>query len=524
MSLALPFTIVGSATLLSRVTGFVRDILIAALLGTSAIADIYVAAFLLPNLIRRMMSEGALNASIIPRLARLEQEGGKQAAQGYSEDVFSLLAAVSILLVILAEIFMPELMGVLAHGFRDDAGKMSDSVLFARIAFPFVGLSLIVAFLSALLNSIERYAIAALVPVILNLLLIGVMLALLSGSALGQRQTGLVLITTVLVAGFVQFGFLWVSAWRAGFGVRPRIIDALRGKIDPSVKTLLLLALPSMMIAGSGHLHMVIAGLFAALEPRGLALLYYADRLFQLPLGFVASAIGVVLLSRVSRAYRQNDAAAIAGAQSESLAFASLLILPAATGLHVLSEPLIAVLFQRGAFTGADAAATAANLRVLALALPAFAMIMVILPSFLSREALRTPVLAVLVAFSANITAAIIARSAGLSIAPGIGVAVGTWTNALLLVLAVLGRFPLHPGTLKRILAAGVAAAFMGGTVTFLAGLSQQALVPDQPFALRAGILLGLCLSGIVTYLMAANLLGAIDLRALLARARSPST
>ena len=515
MSLAKPFTIVGSATLLSRVSGFVRDILIAALLGTSAVADIYVAAFLVPNLIRRMMSEGALNAAIVPRLARLEQQGGLQAARGYSDDVISLLSVVAIVLVLIAEIFMPQLMAVLAHGFASDTTKFADAVLFARIAFPFVGFTLIVAVMAALLNSVEKYAIAALVPVVLNILLIGVMVALMIHAAFDQRQAGLILVTTVLAAGFIQFVLLWVAAWKAGFDVCPRPLDALRGRIDPGAKTLLLLALPAMMIAGSGHVHMIIASLFASFEPRGMALLYFADRLFQLPLGFVASAMGVVLLPRVSRALQQGDQTAMASAQSEGLLFASLLVLPAATGLYVLADPIISVLFQRAAFTAADGTATAANLRILALALPAFVMVKIILPAFLARETMRWPVLAVLAAFGVNIGTVLWLQTTLPHLAPVIGVAAGAWTNALLLVVAVFGNFALTSSTLPKLMGACVATMIMGVTVAFLAQFSAQWLAPEHVFALKGAVLGVICVSGIVIFIGLAALFGALNLRML---------
>jgi putative peptidoglycan lipid II flippase len=511
MSLALPFTIVGTATLASRLTGFVRDILIAAILGTSAIADVYVAAFLLPNLFRRMMSEGALNAAIVPRLARLEQEGGQQAARGFSDDVLSLLSVVVIVLVAVAEFAMPQIMAILAHGFRGEPAKFADAVLFGRIAFPFVGFILVVALMSALLNAVERYAIAALVPVVLNVLLIGVLVALLVAIPISQRQAGLVLISTVLAAGFVQLALLWWAAARAGFDVCPRPLDAIRGRIDPAAKTLLMLALPGMVIAGSGHVHMIIASQFASLEPRGISWLYYADRLFQLPLGFVAAAVGVVLLPRVSRALNQGDGAAIASAQSESLVFAALLIFPASIGLYVLADPIVVVLFQRAAFTAADAAATGANLRVLAIALPGFVLVKIILPAFLARERMTVPLIAVAVAISANLAGVLFLQDLEPRLAPAHGVAIGAWANALILVVAVAGRFAVHPLTYWRLAASFAAALVMGLVVAWLAGVSAPLLDPARGFAIKGGILALICLAGVVIHLAIAYLLGAID-------------
>lgn len=515
MSIALPLTIVGSATLVSRLTGFLRDVLIAAMLGTGPVADVYVAAFLVPNLFRRMMSEGALNAAIVPRLARFEQEGGRQAARGFSDDVLSLLVVFAIVFVAIAEFAMPEIMSFLAHGFRADEKKFADAVLFGRIAFPFVGLILVVALMSALLNTVERYAIAALVPVVLNLLLIGVLTALILFIPASQRQAGLILISTVLAAGLVQLALLWWAAGRAGFDVTPRPWDALRGRIDPEAKTLLFLVVPGMVIAGSGHVHMIAASFFASFEPRGVAWLYFADRLFQLPLGFVASAVGVVLLPRVSRALNQGDGDGIAAAQSESLVFSSLLILPAAAGLYVLAEEIVAVLFQRAAFTAEDAQATAGNLRILAMALPGFVLVKVILPSFLARERMAIPLLGVLVAIVANIAGVLALRATMPRLAPACGVAIGVWVNAGFLVVAVAGRFRVTPRTYLRLLACIAASVAMGLAVAFLAGHAQGLLDPARSIAVKGLALIVLCLAGAVIYLVLGRFLGAYD-RALL--------
>lgn len=521
MSLALPFTIVGSATLASRVTGFLRDVLIAAILGAGPVADIYVAAFLIPNLFRKMMGEGALNAAIVPRLARLEQEGGKQAARGFSDDLLSLLAVVVIVLVLVAEIAMPQIMSVLAHGFRADQAKFADAVLFGRIAFPFVGLILIAALMSALLNAGERYAMAALVPLVLNLMMIGV-LAWLFMMPVEARRAGLVLVSTVLVAGFVQLALLWYSAGRAGFDVTPRPLDAVAGRVDPGARTLLLMALPGMVIAGSGHVHMILASQFASFEPRAVSWLYFADRLFQLPLGFVASAVGIVLLPRVARALNQGDKAMMAEAQSESLVFAALLILPATVALAVLATPITSVLFQRGAFSAHDAQATAGLLKVLALALPAFVLIKVILPGFLAREEMKLPLVAVALALGANAAGAYLLRGYDRSLSPALGVAIGVWANALILLALALqrGRLAILRRAYWRVFAAALAAAAMGLAVGWLATGAKEMMAATRPVYERMGVLALICLAGLGFYLALARLLGAFTFSMLRAGTR----
>lgn len=508
MSLALPFTIVGSATLLSRVTGFVRDVLIAAMLGTGGVADAYVAAFLIPNLIRKMMSEGAFNAAVVPRLARLEQEGGPQAVRAFSDDVFSLLTVVLVVLVAVAELAMPMLMSTLAHGFKADQAKFADAILFGRIAFPFVGFVVIVALMASMLNAAERYGAAAIVPLVLNLLMIGVLVGLLM-MPVEKRQAGLLLVTTVLVAGVAQLALLWFAAAKAGFAPRPRFIDALRGRMDPEAKTLLLLSVPGMIAAGSGHVHMIVASQFASLHPAAVSWLYYTDRLFQLPLGFVAAAVGIVLLPRMSRALQVGDDHAIAEAQSEGFSYAFLLILPAAMGLAVLAKPITQVLYERGAFTHEDARATAQLLRILAAALPAFVLIKVILPGFLAREEFRIPLLAVGVALAVNIATAFFLWSGQGAKAPAYGVAAGAWVNALVLLGGGRGRIHLLPRTLVKLLACLVAAGAMGLAVHYLGMMAAPWLDPQKPFYIKGPVLLGLCGAGVMLYLALARLLGA---------------
>ncbi|MFY8115845.1 MAG: murein biosynthesis integral membrane protein MurJ [Rhabdaerophilum sp.] len=515
MSLALPFTIVGSATLASRVTGFVRDVMIAAALGTGPVADIYVAAFLIPNLIRKMVSEGAFNASLVPRLARLEREGGKQAMQGFFDDLLSILLVATILLVLLAELFMPQIMTLLAHGFAADPGKLDNAVLFGRIAFPFVGFVILGAAIAALLNALDRFALAALVPLALNLMMICVLAVILAGATAGPRESGLVLVSTVLAAGLVQLVMLWMAARRLGLVLSPRPWDALAGRIDPGAWSLLLRMLPAMVVAGSGHVHMVMASQTASLEPRFLSMLYFADRLFQLPLGFVASAIGVVLLPHVSRGFQQGDGGAMAQAQTESIIFASLLIFPATIGLWILAEPIVSILFQHGAFLAEDARHTARILKVLVLALPAFVLIKVVLPSFLAREEMGRPILAALLALGVNGGVAWYIRGVDAVLAAPGGVVAGVWANTLLLVALARGRMLFQPRAFWRVAATLFGALVMGWCIDALLQAAAPVLAPGRGFGLRVAVLTGLCLAGIVIFAGLTRLLGVYSLAAL---------
>lgn len=521
MSLALPFTIVGSATLASRVTGFVRDVLIAAALGTGPVADVYVAAFLIPNLIRKMVSEGAFNAALVPRLARLEREGGQQAMQGFFDDLISALLVAVVMLVLLAELAMPQIMAGIAGGFRADPAKFDAAVWFGRIAFPFVGFVILGAAIAALLNALGRFAVAALVPLALNLLMIAVLAVILSGATSGRLEAGLVLVCTVTLAGLLQLLLLWRAAARADLPLSPRPFAAMLGKVDPGTWSLMLRMLPGLVVAGSGHVHMVVAAQTASLEPRIVSMLYFADRLFQLPLGFVASAIGVVLLPYVARGFQQGDNEGLAAAQTESIVFASMLIFPATAGLWVLAEPIVAILFRHGAFMAEDARHTASILAVLVLALPAFVLIKVVLPAYLAREEVGWPLGIAALALLVNALVALGLHAGDPVTAPAWGVVAGVWTNALVLQAFARNRLVFLPRAWWRVAGALVSALAMGWLVHMLLAHAAPVLAPGRGFGLRIVTLAGLCLAGIVVFLLLAGLLRVYSpatLRARLAR------
>lgn len=521
MSLAVPFTVVGSATLLSRVTGFLRDVLVAALLGTGGVAEAYVAAFLLPNLVRRMMSEGGLHAAIVPRIARLEQQDGPAAARDFAEDALALLSVLAILLVLVAEIFMEPLMRFLAHGLSEDPDLFAQAVLFGRIAFPFVSFTLLLALYAALLNSVERYAVAALVPVMLNLLLIGVMATLLLATDISQKRAGLVLVITILLAGLIQLALLAMAVTRTGFRAIPRFKAFRRGFRSEEARMALWLAFPGMAVAGSGHLHLLIAAQFASLRPHGLPTLYFADRLFQLPLGFAASAIGVVLLPRIARALQAGDEKGLDVARAESFRFAVLLVLPAAAGLFLLADPMISVLFQRGAFTQADALATAANLRGLALALPAFVLAKILLPEFLAEERMRMPLLAIGVACALNALAVLLLGPRQNPLAPVLGVAIGAWSYAAILYLLARHRLRLGLRALRDLTAATTATAGMALAIRLIQPYAEPFLKAEFGLAIKSATLSGLILAGVAVHLALARMLGILDFRLLRAERTS---
>lgn len=512
MSLAKSYTLVGSATLASRLTGFVRDILIATVLGSSAVADAYIAAFLLPNLFRRVLSEGAFNAAFVPIHSRRLAEGGPPGADAFVEAALSSLVALVLALLVMAEAGMPLIIGAIAPGFADAPEKFADAVLFGRIAFVFVAAIIVVALLSSMLNAVGRYALVAMAPLILNLLLIPVLAGLVLLGWRGEHKAGLVLVSAVLVAGLLQLGYVLWGTRRAGLRLTlgwPRP--------DADVRLLMLMILPGLVLAGAGHFNMVVAAQLSSALPSAVSWLYYADRIFQLPLGFVAAAIGVVLLPEVARAWREGDGVGAEATVNRALEFGLLFVLPATAGLVILAGPIIDIIYRHGAFTAADSAATAEILRAIAFGLPGFVLVKVFLPPYLAREAMRVPVLAALAGILVNVvvTLALLGRLG--PVAAPVGVAASAWVNAALLGLGLrrTGAFRLDAQAVRllpRILAAALVTA---GAAFLMLALLGGWLAPAAPFLLRIAALAAICIGGVVVHLAAAHWLGAADLAAL---------
>jgi putative peptidoglycan lipid II flippase len=508
-SLAKSFTVVGAATLASRLTGFVRDMLVAAVLGATAIADAYVAAFLIPNLFRRLIGEGAFNAAYVPIFARRRAEGGSLSAQAFAETALSMFLGVGVLILLAAEFVMPAIIGGVAPGFAATPEKFDTAVAYGRIVFPFVAIILVVAVFTGTLNALGRFAIAAWAPVLLNILLIAALVYALAAGLRGSREAGFLLVWTVVIAGLVNLLIVASAVWLAGYRMTPRLAPG-----DPDIMRLLVMALPGIAIAGAGHINVVIAAQLSSGIPSAVSWLYFAERIFQLPLGFVAAAIGVVLLPAVSRHLAEGDGRAAREAESRALEFALLVALPAAMALAVLAKPIVSILYQRGAFTTSDADAVAALLRALAFGLPAFVLVKVLLPAFLAREDMPAPLVAALAGVLVNIVVASVLLPSMGPVAAAIGVSASAIVNAGILygLLMRRGRFRfdrLAAERLPRILIV----CLLTGFVTWLLGDALRPwLKAHQPEVVRVLALALLCVTIVAFHVAAIHLLRAADL------------
>lgn len=511
LNLVRSFATVGGFTLASRLLGFIRDVLMAGVLGTGPVADAFFVAFRFPNLFRRLFAEGAFNAAFVPLFARELEGGGAAAARRFGEEVLAVLLWTLLALTALAEAAMPWLMYLLAPGFAEEPAKYTLAVLLTRIAFPYLLFMSLVALLSGVLNSLGRFAAAAAAPVLLNIVLISVLAALYFSGERANALSGQALAWGVAVAGLVQFAMLALAARRAGMGFGLR-----RPRLTPKVRRLVQLGIPGVIAGGVTQINIVIGTVIASLQAGAVSYLYYAERVYQLPLGVVGIAIGIVLLPELSRRLRAGKADLAMRSQNRSLEFAALLTVPAAAALVVAATPIVRVLFERGAFAEGDVAPTAHALAAFACGLPAFVAIKVFSPGFFAREDTRTPMNYAIIGVGVNI-----AGSLALYLPLGhVGIAIATslagWINAGLLAATLKrrGHFVLGPQDRRRLTRIALCALAMGGFVWLLA-LGLAPWLADPSTGLRALALALLVALGALFYIAAAHFTGAADLRAI---------
>jgi putative peptidoglycan lipid II flippase len=474
------FLTVSSGTLASRLLGFARDSMMAALLGTGPVADAFLVAFQLVNVVRRLLTEGALNAALVPAWLRVREAGGTKAAAAFAGRVLGTVSAALIAATAVIGLLMPFVMAALAPGFAGTA-TLQLAVDDARLMLPYLAFAGPVTVTMALLNAQARFALTAFSPLLFNIALIVVMAALL-----GWRQDAVdaapIVAATVGVAGLLQ---LLMLLWRRGGD----LATPLRVSFDPQMRGFLGKAAPGMISSGP-QLLIVAGAAIASSSPSAVSWLYFANRLVELPLGMVGVAMGAVLVPELTRGVHAEDRGAIARVLSRGLELAAGLALPATLGLIALSEPIVRMLFQHGAFAASDTAATAQALMWLALGLPAHVLVKALSPAFFAREDTVTPLKATGWGFAVAIVLA-----AGLGHwfgAGGIaaGIAIGAWSSAFSLIRrgATTFGFSIDAAARRRLPRIAAAALAMGGLLWLTAtlalplaanahGLAQAALV-----------------------------------------------
>jgi putative peptidoglycan lipid II flippase len=503
MALLRAIATVGGYTGLSRVLGFVRDVLIAAVLGAGPMADAFFVAFKLPNLFRRLFAEGAFAAAFVPMFARVLEGEGRAAARAFAEQAFAALLAALLVFVLAAEVAMPALMLLFAPGFLAVPGKFELAVELARVTFPYLLFVSLVALLAGALNALGRFAAAAAAPILLNACLIAAVLAwpAFAGSPAHALALG------VAAAGLLQFLWLYGSLGRAGLWLRPR-----RPRLAPGVRLLFRRILPVALGAGVYQVNLVVDMMLASLLPSGsISYLFYADRVSQLPLGVIGVAVGTALLPTLSRQLKAGEAAPAAESQNRALEFSLLLALPAAAALIAIAEPVIGVLFERGAFGPGETKATAAALAAFAAGVPAFVLVKALAPGFFAREDTKTPVLISVACMAANVVLILALMGPFRHVGIALATSLTSWLNAGLLawLLKRRGHFAVDRRLKARLPRTALASLGMALALAF--GLYALAGPLSGGFAARASALAGLVVGGLASFFLLAHALGAVD-------------
>ncbi len=502
---------VGSFTMISRLLGFVRDMMMAALLGAGPLADAFLVAFKLPNFLRRLFAEGAFNAGFVPLFARTLEGEGKAAARNFAAQAQAVLAAVLVPLVIAAIVFMPWVIRTVVPGLDVGSERYEAAVSLSRITFCYILFISLVALYGGILNSMNQFAVPAATPIILNLCLIAGLLI----SYFWSYEAAYALAWGLAAAGLGQFLWVVLAARRQGMGLGLRV-----PRFSSKIKRLFALILPGVFGAGIAQVNLLIDVVFTSFLAEGaFSYLYYADRLAQLPLGVIGVAVGTALLPLMSRQLRAGETADAIRSQNRGIELSLLLTIPAAIGLAVLSLPIITAVFQWGAFVEADSIATSAALSAYALGLPAYVLIKVLAPGFFAREDTITPVKIAVACLLANIVCMLLLIGPLKHVGIALATVISAWLNAALLGV-ILHRRNLFSvddrlrHRLPRVLVAGLAMALV-------IWLVMSILAESLPMTLALGITISL---GAISFFAVAQALGAFDwkeVKALLRRSKA---
>ena len=416
---------VGGLTLLSRITGFVRDIVLAAILGAGPAADAFFVAFRLPNHFRAIFAEGAFNAAFVPAYARIREQGGAARAELFADRIFTLLLASQIVLLALALLFTPTVIEVLAPGFTKDPGRFGLAVDLTRITFPYLLLITLVTLYGGILNALQRFAAAAAASTLLNLSMI-VTLAL----AAFFPTAGHAAAWGVLISGVLQAMLVGGDALRAG------AMTALRWpELDADVRKFFRALGPATVGSMGVQLALFADTIIASFLPAGaLSALYYADRIDQLPIGVIGIAAGTVILPEMARRIAAGDEAGASNAQNRAIEFTLLLSIPCLAAFVVIPDLIMRALFLRGAFTAADAVAAGHTLAAYAVGLLPFVLIRSTVATFFARGDTATPVKAALIAAAVNIAFKFLLMGPLAQVGLALATSIGAWINLGLVV------------------------------------------------------------------------------------------
>jgi putative peptidoglycan lipid II flippase len=483
---------VGGFTLLSRLTGFARDIVLAAVLGAGPVADAFFVALRLPNHFRAIFAEGAFNAAFVPAYARVRHEGGADPARLFADRVFTLLLAVQLVLLAIALVFTPAVISLLAPGFGNDPGRFTLAVELTRITFPYLLLVSLVTLYGGILNALGRFATPAAAPILLNLSMIAALALVAFFPTPGHAAAW-----GVFVAGVIEALLVGGDVWRRGDLPLSR-----RPRLDPEVKLFLKRFGPATIGSAETQIALFADTIIASFLATGaLSALYYADRLNQLPVGVIGIAAGTVLLPEMANRIAAGNERGARHAQNRAVELTLLLAIPCIVAFLLMPELIMRALFGRGAFTNADAQAAAATLAAYAIGLLPFVLLRSVTVTFLARGDTLTPVKALGVAVVVNVALKILLMDRYAQVGLAFATSIGAWVNFALLIWFAARKDLLTIDSRLKQSAGKLALAGSALAVALLAGEAVVAGLFTTSPALRAEATLAvLAVLGAVVY------------------------
>ena len=487
-------------TIISRLLGYMRDILIAVFLGAGPLADAFFVAFRIPNTFRRLFSEGTFNAAFVPSYSSINN---KKKSENFANNIFSLLILGLLSLVFLIEIFMPIFVFLIAPGFEGDNSKMELAITLTRITFPFLLFVSLASFLSAILNSHNKFAAASAAPIILNIFLI---LVLIFGKILDD-QLVYYLSYAVTISGITQFIFLYFFVKK---NYKPKFKFSF--KIDEKIKYFFKKLLPSIFSSGVTQINILVGTIIASFQASAVSYLYYADRIYQINLAIAGIAIGTVILPQLSKHVQNKKKEKIHLIQNKALELSLFLSIPAAIALLIASEEIISSLFGYGSFDQESVKKSAQALFYFGLGLPAFSLIKIFSTFFFARHETKIPFYISLISVLLNIFISIIFfKEIGFLIIP-MATTISSWFNAISLFIILKNKklFNFNLIFINRFIRILIVSFVMGMSFNYLINFFSDKFIYEE--ALKSVYLISLVIFGFTFYILLAILIKAFKI------------
>ncbi|HEY3794764.1 MAG TPA: murein biosynthesis integral membrane protein MurJ [Bradyrhizobium sp.] len=483
---------VGGYTLLSRLTGLARDIMLAAFLGAGPIADAFYVAWRLPNVFRAIFAEGAFNTAFIPAYAHVHGKGGENSARLFASHIFTLLFLSQVILLVVAWLFMPQVISLLAPGFADDSEQRHLAIELTRITFPYLLLITLVTLYGGMLNVMHRYASASAASIFLNISMMATLALAAWFPSVGHAAAW-----GVLISGFLQYFLL--AGDLARHGGLPRFAPL---RLDEDVRAFFRAIGPATLGSMGTQVAIFADTIIATFLPAGaLSALYYAERLYQLPIGVIGIAIGTVLLPEMSRRITAGDDAGAMASQRRAFEFTLLASVPFVAAFVTVPDVIMRAVFLRGAFTKADAAAAGATLAAYAVGLIPFVMIRSAVSAFYARKDTATPVKASLTGLAVNLALKVLLMGSLAQVGLALATATGAWINLLLVLgFAVRAGYLEFDKPLAQSLAKFAACGVVLAAALWLAAKLAGAYLAHLPLLRDETILLVLIVVGAIVY------------------------